>query len=410
MAEDDFTFQHLETDEDVVENLELMRKVFGSDEGVDNLVRKLIDHHPSMTLRDHFVIKHRGRMVANLNLIPVEWGMGGVPLKVAEMGCVGTHPEYRRRGLIRRLVKEFHRRVSEQGYDLSVIEGIPFFYRQFGYEYAVPLGEETRIRVDQIPYHETEHEVRPFTRADIPWAMELLSQTQEKFYLHSVRDPRIWEMQEKTGMASDYMFEGYAVEEGGEVVAYLRISVNTKEKELVLMELTDTDQLTAQTVLRFLKEEGRRRGLETLVARISYQNPITEHLTAVGAVKRIPPYAWQIRVTDHVRMFWKMKPLFEARLAGSTFRRLTERLNFNFRSYTVQMTVDDGVISDIQRLETNEDRTIGLNPLAFTQLLLGHRSRQELEMTYPDFRIRSSHRHLIDVLFPKLPSYIHATY
>ncbi|MDH5788700.1 MAG: hypothetical protein OEZ40_10460 [Candidatus Bathyarchaeota archaeon] len=48
--------------------------------------------------------------------------------------------------------------------------------------------------------------------------------------------------------------------------------------------------------------------------------------------------------------------------------------------------------------------------MAFSQLLLDHRSRHELEMTYPDFRIRPSHKHLIDILFPKLPSYIHSAY
>jgi hypothetical protein len=74
------------------------------------------------------------------------------------------------------------------------------------------------------------------------------------------------------------------------------------------------------------------------------------------------------------------------------------------------MNVENGIIKDVQRLETNEDRTIGLNPLVFVQLLLGYRSRSELEMTYPDFRIHPSHKHLIDVLFPKQQSYIHTTY
>jgi hypothetical protein len=105
-----------------------------------------------------------------------------------------------------------------------------------------------------------------------------------------------------------------------------------------------------------------------------------------------------------------MKPLFEERLATSPYCRLTEKLNFNFRRYTIQVSIEDGAVSDIQKLERNEDRTIGLNPLVFTQLLLGHRSRNELEMIYPDFGIRPSHKHLIDVLFPKLPSHIHSAY
>jgi len=113
---------------------------------------------------------------------------------------------------------------------------------------------------------------------------------------------------------------------------------------------------------------------------------------------------------DYVRILQKMQMLFKKRLAASTYCNLTERLNFNFYRYTVQVAVEDGVIADIHRLESSEDRIIGLNPLVFTQLLLGHRSREELEMTYPDCNIRPSHKHLIDVLFQKLPSHIHSAY
>jgi len=411
LSEDDFAFYHLETDDDIEQYLELTRIVFRPEEDVDVFVRNLIDYHPTMTLRDHFVAKHHGKIVACLNLIPVKWSIGGVPLKVAEMGNVATLPEYRHRGLTKRLVAEFHKRVADKGYDLSAIAGIPYFYRQFGYEYAIPIDEETRIKIDQIPDYESKQNIRPFNDKDIPKAMQLLKQTQQKFYVHSIRDEKIWKMQQKTRIASDPpRFEGYAVEENGEIVAYFRIVDKPKDKELVLREVTDTDQLMARSILRFLKDTGKQRGHETLVSMASHYDSFTEHIVSIGGVKQIPSYAWQIRVPEYVKMFKKMKPLFEKRLVASTYRHLTEKMNFNFRRYTVQMTVENGKITDVQRLETNEDRTIGLNPLVFTQLLFGHRNRQELEDIYPDFRIRPSHKHLIDVIFPKLLSYIHAAY
>ena len=177
-----------------------------------------------------------------------------------------------------------------------------------------------------------------------------------------------------------------------------------------MREISEIDQRVAQSVLRFLKDRGKQRGHETLVVLASHLDSLTDYIVSIGGVKCIPPYELLIRVTDYVKMFQKMKPLFEKRLATSTYRHLTEKLNFNFRRYTVQMAVEDGKITDIQRLETNEDRTMGFNPLVFTKLLLGHKSREELEMTYPDFGVRQSHKHLVDVLFPKLPSYTHAAY
>jgi len=410
LTENDFTVQHLETNEDIEQNLELMRQVFGQNSGVDNLVKKLINHHPTMTLRDFFIIKHQGKTVASLNLIPVKWSIRGIPLKVAEMGCVATLNQYRHQGLQRKLINEFHKQATEQEYDLCAIEGIPYFYRQFGYEYALPLLEETRIKLDQIPDYETKLNIRPFANEDIPKAMQLLAQSQKKFYIHILRDEQIWEMQQKTYIASADKFEGYKIEKDGEMIAYIRISDKPESKELILREATDTDHNTSKAILKFLKNTGKQRGHETLTAQTSYHDPLTEQLVALGAVKRVPPYAWQIKILDHAKIFQKIKPLLEKRLADSMYSHLTDKLNFNFRRYTIQINFEDGLITSINRINSNEDRTIGLNPLAFTQLFLGHRSRHELEMTYPDFNILPSHKNLIDVLFPKLPSNIHSAY
>lgn len=406
-----FKLQRLETEEDVQQNLMLMRVVFGERTGVDKLVQKLIDHHPSMTLHDFLVIKHDGKIVASVALVPVTWSVGDVQMKVAELGMVATLPEYRRRGLIRQLVDEYHRQVREQGYDLSVLEGIPYFYRQFGYEYAVPLLEETRIGLELIPECDPKVKIRPFTVRDLPKAMRLLEHSQRKFYVHSVRDPQIWGIQHETMMASDpEPFEAYAVDDEGETAAYFRMRENPDEKELLLTEVTEVDRSCAQAILKFLRDHGQKHGLETLVACVSYQEPFSQHLAAIGATRRAPAYAWQVRMVDYVRIFWKLKPLFEKRLADSMYRRLTETLNFNFREFTIRMTVKDGEVVDVQRVEGGERSPLGFNPLVFVKLLLGDWCRDELETAYPDCRVDVSHRHLVDVMFPKLPSYIHSAY
>jgi len=405
----DFKFQHLETEDDIAQHLELMRKVFGQDGRIDVQVRKWIDHHPKMLLKDFFAIKHQDQIVAGLNAIPSEWSVGGIPIKVAELGCVATLPEYRHQGLQRRLMEEYHKQISDQGYDLSAIEGIPFYYRQFGYEYALPLQEETRLKLDQIPDFEIKHKIRPFTKADVPRATQLLSQAQLKFHVHTIREEGIWKMQQETGMIAEYKFEGYAVEESGEMIAYFIVSVNPQGKELLLREITGIDADTARSILRFLKDKGKRDGLETLLATISYYEPFAAQMAAIGGTQN-PPYAWQIRAMDYAKLLWKLEPLLDKRLAESMFRHLTEKLNFNFYSHIVQIAVENGFVADVKRVETDEDRSIRFNPLVFIQLLLGYRNREELQAIYPDFLVRTTRRHLIDVLFPKLPSYIHTEY
>ena len=395
----------------MVQYFELIREIWGNELGLDTLAKKLIDCHPNMTLKNIYFVRDKGRMVSTLNLIPVTWSIGGIKLKVAEMGYVGTLPEYRGKGLIRKLVEEYHEDVEARGYDLAVIEGIPHFYRQFGYEYAVPLLEETRLRLDQIPDYKSTIQVRRFIDEDVPAAIGLLEKAQEKYFVHSVRGEAIWKTQHRTSIASDpEPFQAFAVEERGGLVAYFRMREIAKEKELLLIEISEVDQFAAQAVLGFLKEYALGHGLETLSVNVSYEEPFTEQVVALGGMKRFPAYAWQLRVTDYVKMFEKMKPLLESRLACSMYCGLTETIGFNFRSFTIKVACKDGRIVSINKVEGGPRSPIGLNPTVFVQLMTGYRSREELETAFPDIRIAVSHRHLIDVLFPKLPSYIHSAY
>ncbi|HVP16876.1 MAG TPA: GNAT family N-acetyltransferase, partial [candidate division Zixibacteria bacterium] len=301
----DFSFQHLGKGDEIEEELELMRRVFGEKSRVDLMVKKWIDCHPCMALEDFFVAKHRDRIVAALCLIPSEWSIGEIRLNVAELGCVATLSEYRHRGLQRKLMAEYHKRVLECGYDLSTIEGIPYFYRQFGYEYAIPLDEQTRIRLDEIPDYEPVCTIRPFTNRDVSKSMELLARSQRKFYVHSVRDEGVWKMQQETGMVAEYEFEGYRVEQEGQMTAYFRTSRNPESKELFLREMTDVNESAARSILGFLKEGGVHSGLEDVVCTISHREPFVEYLVATGHARQPQPYAWQIRVSDYLNMFLK---------------------------------------------------------------------------------------------------------
>jgi hypothetical protein len=72
--------------------------------------------------------------------------------------------------------------------------------------------------------------------------------------------------------------------------------------------------------------------------------------------------------------------------------------------------VKEGKIVDIKKIDEGKRSPIGLNPFAFVQLMTGYKSRSQLEEAVPDIRIAPTHRFLVDILFPKKRSYIHAAY
>ena len=80
------------------------------------------------------------RVASALISIPQNWTYAGIPLLVGRPEPVGTDENFRKRGLVRALFEEFHRSSQARGDLLQGITGIPYFYRQFGYEMAVELG------------------------------------------------------------------------------------------------------------------------------------------------------------------------------------------------------------------------------------------------------------------------------
>ena len=65
------------------------------------------------------------------------WSYGGIAFGLGRPEYVATLPEYRNRGLIRMLFEMIHARSADRGDSVQAITGIRYYYRQFGYEYAL---------------------------------------------------------------------------------------------------------------------------------------------------------------------------------------------------------------------------------------------------------------------------------
>ena len=76
-------------------------------------------------------------IVSMLNLIPQTWSYGGIEVGVGRIELVSTHPDYRRRGLVRAQMDAVHEISAKRGERMQVISGIPWYYRQFGYDMAL---------------------------------------------------------------------------------------------------------------------------------------------------------------------------------------------------------------------------------------------------------------------------------
>jgi predicted N-acetyltransferase YhbS len=85
------------------------------------------------------VVVDGDRVVSTATLLQESVRVGGVGLPAGQVELVATDPDYEGRGLVRALMGWAHRRSAARGDLLEVMIGIPYFYRLFGYEYAVDI-------------------------------------------------------------------------------------------------------------------------------------------------------------------------------------------------------------------------------------------------------------------------------
>lgn len=408
MTQMEYMFCKPESEKDFEDLYKLMDAAFG-DEDVRGITKIFADYHPEMSNEHFFMVKKGQQVAAGLVLLPQTWEIDGVKLRVAEMGCVGTSPKHRRKRLQWVLNDKFDEYARENGFDLCVLAGIPYFYRQFGYQYAVKLDYSTIIDTEKVPDQGLKLETRVIYETDIPVLDEIMRRAQEKYFVKSLRSKEIWEMQQKTSTYGGEPYQGLAIIEEGELVGYYRYVEDKEKSTLYVRELGFKDSIPVEQIGSQLKTHAISSGLEKIKTAIAHIDPLSEYLKTLGA-ERNTPYAWQIKPLDLFGLMQKMKPAFEKRLAGSQFRGLTKTLPFNFFKYAVKMEIEDGLIKNIEKYYGEESRALGFNPYAFIQLIAGYKDRKELANAYPDFWVRDGNDELVDVLFPKGAGYIHYTY
>src|SRR6266852_773151 len=134
---------------------------------VMRVIRRLMNgDHPLMGPHDFGVIEDTSKegnpVVACTCLWKHTWTYEGIPFSVGRPEMVATDPAYRNRGLIRALFELVHERSEAEGDLAQAITGIAYFYRQFGYEYALELEDRRATPISLIPKAK-EGESEPFT-------------------------------------------------------------------------------------------------------------------------------------------------------------------------------------------------------------------------------------------------------
>lgn len=391
-------------------------------------VRELMtSHHPNFNPDDFTVVEEvaTGRIVSTLNLISQTWSYEGIKFGVGRPELVGTLPEFRNRGLVRLQFDEIHQWSSERGELMQAITGIPFYYRQFGYEMAIDLDGRRfgyEAQVPKLKEGEPEpYRVRPARETDLAFIAETYAETRKHNMLVCERTPELFR-HDLDGQGRDHMFSLMFVieDQAGELVGYLKHLgfVSNGSLNAVFYELKAGVSWLDVTpsVVRYLWQKGQEYAKRDGKVCTAFGFAVGEQHPVYDAIKeRLPnvrgSYAWYVRVPDLLGFLEHIKPVLEKRLADSIVKGYSREMKISFYRTGLRIVVERGKITTIKPWKPNlpsDEGNIAFPNLTFLQLVFGYRSYEELHYAFPDCWCEDDDvRVLLTALFPKKASTIY---
>lgn len=393
---------------------------------LDRLYFWLLDmlggEHPTGRPDDFLYVEDTasGQIVSSVALFSATWTYDGVEIPAGQPDVVSTAPEYRRRGLVAAQFAEIHDWSDRQGHLMQVIPGIPWYYRQFGYEYALNLEGGRiayRANVPDLPAGESDpFTLRPLTEPDIPFLADLYRQACARSLVAVPRDAAFWRFDafgrsERSGLASEHFVivpAGQPDAPVGVVIAARRLW-GTQLGVRFLEVAPGTPMLTvAPSLLRALDALGPQAAARTdktydaICFELGAEHPLFDTLPS-ALPREIKPYAWYVRIPDLPRFLNVIAPALERRLAASPQAGWNGDLHLSFYRSGLRLHVESGRITAESWRPDHAEAGDALFPdLTFLKVLLGYRSLADVTHAYPDCIVASSAgQALLPILFPQ---------
>lgn len=388
--------------------------------------------HPTCDASDFVLVEDTATrsVVSSSCLIQQRFSYEGVEFDAGLPELVGTHPDYRRRGLVREQFEVLHRWSKQRGYLMQAIWGIPHYYRRFGYEMAVYIDRGRRVYVQDVPGERSHpdggegssrsYRLRPAAASDARFMADLDRRRRGRYLLTASRDERFWRYEvARRDPASDEALRAWIVEDAtGEPAGYVCHLREYQDGSMQVegYELADGVSWLETTpfVLRELAEVGHKRASSgekpaSLTFELGERHPLYEVVLEppLYRLDRRDHYSFYVRVPDLPVFLRHTAPVFEQRLAASVAAGHTGELKLSFYGGGLFLKLERGRLGKIEDWSATErDQGDAAFPdLTFLQLLFGYRSLEELDFAFADCSPgEGDARVLLGALFPRRPS------
>jgi hypothetical protein len=381
---------------------------------------------PTMGPNDYAIVEDTHKtgnpIVAAVCLQHMEWEYEGIPFLMGRPEDVTTDAAYRNRGLMRILFELIHARSAAEGHLIQGITGIPYFYRQFGYEYALELNGSQSVLLATIPKaNDGEIEaytLRDATLNDLPRLKELYQQQLPGYLVTTHIDDVYfqWMLTDREEPATinkrSLVLTLAIVDMDNMVQGWLLLSGKRRASNLYIRSICLNRSLNIQammpSILRALQAYGAHVPLEnpavealhSIKFSLDRNNPVYEALEKLSSNPGLAD-SWYIRITDLPRFIQHIAPALEQRLINSAVAGYTGELKLDFYRGGLRLVFDKGQLvtaEDWRSTVLNNSSDGGFPPRVFFKALFGYRSLADLRHAYADVWVNNDV--LFNTLFP----------
>lgn len=346
--------------------------------------------------------------VAHLWVIDYTLRIASAEVRMAGIGGVHTEREHRMKGYMRHLFEDTLDYMQREGYDVSMLFGIPNFYTKFGYATAMPAHRftiKTRDAEDAQP-HAAVYPSRPITAGDMPAIVALYNQSNATRTGTLVRDTATFTAFDKGTDWSVGAETALWEDAGGRLLAYA--VWDRARTEVNIAELAAVDPALFPTLLYHFAQQAIEKRCEAVTAYVPPDHAFAEYAQRYGIT-------WTIECPRHgdgmLRIF-NQKPLFKKLRTMLADRWTRTHQAEDSITLTIQTDLDATTLafsaagckivadpasaasrgSSPARLDLSQDKLV--------QLVMGYRSVSDV-VNSADVTLAGAALPLLKALFPK---------
>lgn len=342
-----------------------------------------------------FVAEVDGQILSTAGVFPGQLDLGGVSIGAGAVEFVATDENAEGRGLVRRLMDEIHATAPSRGEMAQWIVGITYFYRKFGYEYAIPVDAGYSFDAADIPEMPSSWTVREIDEHEVG----ATATAQRKFSRQSdvalTAAERMWDVYRRSPVYE------VVVADGPKGRGYGRIY--THEDDRYLFDVLADSSAAAAALLNAASASGAYD--VTALGRPG----ASEHLDAHGPSEPSGD-AYYLRVADPVALLDAMRPILSERLAAHDRSADGDALISLYGS-SVRFKYGGGQVGPMRRGAAEHGPIgqggSGVAPDRIVSLLLGPSGATALAEQNPDVNLGEQDE-LMNALFPPQSCDVHS--